>query len=157
MNALSQQISKHFHDVHFGVNWTWSNMQDVLEGVTLDMALNKSHHKNSIADLVFHSHYYVREVLKVLKGGKLEASDKYCYDTPSLTTEEDWLSFKQLVFTTAREFIETLAQLPDDIWFNDFDDGKYGNYYRNISGIIEHTHYHLGQIALLKKQYAIEM
>jgi len=28
---------------------------------------------------------------------------------------------------------------------------KYGNYYRNFHGIIEHCHYHLGQIVLIKK------
>jgi hypothetical protein len=28
---------------------------------------------------------------------------------------------------------------------------KYGNYFRNIAGVVEHTHYHLGQIALIKK------
>lgn len=150
---LTQQISKHFHDVHFGVNWTWSNLQDVLKDVNLDMALNKSNHKNSIADLVYHTHYYTREVLKVLRGGPLEASDRYCYDTPIFKTEKEWKDFVEMVFSTAREFTEALLQLPDDIWFKDFDTGRYGNYYRNISGMIEHLHYHLGQIALLKKQY----
>jgi hypothetical protein len=33
----------------------------------------------------------------------------------------------------------------------DFDDGKYGTVLRNILGLIEHTHYHLGQIVILKK------
>ena len=28
---------------------------------------------------------------------------------------------------------------------------EYGNYYRNLHGLIEHTHYHLGQVALIKK------
>jgi hypothetical protein len=28
---------------------------------------------------------------------------------------------------------------------------KYGTYQRNFHGLIEHTHYHLGQIAILKK------
>ncbi|MGN6163930.1 MAG: hypothetical protein ACTHOF_05245 [Flavisolibacter sp.] len=32
-----------------------------------------------------------------------------------------------------------------------FVDEKYGTYYRNLQGIIEHTHYHLGQIVLIKK------
>ena len=32
-----------------------------------------------------------------------------------------------------------------------FADPQYGNFYRNLHGIIEHTHYHLGQISLLKK------
>jgi hypothetical protein len=35
--------------------------------------------------------------------------------------------------------------------FEDFSDPKYGSYYRNLLGIIEHTHYHLGQISLIKK------
>ena len=30
---------------------------------------------------------------------------------------------------------------------------KYGNYYRNLHGVIEHAHYHLGQIALIKKMF----
>ena len=31
---------------------------------------------------------------------------------------------------------------------------KYGNYFRNLTGIIEHLHYHLGQIVLIKKLIA---
>ena len=36
------------------------------------------------------------------------------------------------------------------LWEN-MSDEKYGNYYRNVHGIIEHSHYHLGQILLVKK------
>ena len=50
---------------------------------------------------------------------------------------------------------ETLAnlieQLPESRLWEDFSDNKYGNYYRNLHGIIEHCHYHLGQIVLIKK------
>ena len=31
---------------------------------------------------------------------------------------------------------------------------KYGTYYRNFHGLIEHAHYHLGQIVLIKKLVA---
>jgi hypothetical protein len=41
--------------------------------------------------------------------------------------------------------------LPESKLAETFSDEKYGNYYRNIHGIIEHTHYHLGQIVLIKK------
>ena len=44
-----------------------------------------------------------------------------------------------------------IKQLPDEKLQEDFVDKKYGSYYRNIHGIIEHTHYHLGQIGMLKK------
>jgi hypothetical protein len=32
-----------------------------------------------------------------------------------------------------------------------FSQKKYGTYYRNLMGVIEHSHYHLGQISLIRK------
>ena len=40
--------------------------------------------------------------------------------------------------------------LEETLW-EEFTDSKYGNYYRNILGVIEHCHYHLGQIVIIKK------
>ena len=51
--------------------------------------------------------------------------------------------------------VEDLARLielmPESRLWEDFSDNKYGNYYRNLTGIIEHVHYHLGQIVLVKR------
>jgi hypothetical protein len=44
-----------------------------------------------------------------------------------------------------------VTSAPEDILGADFGDPKYGSYYRNLHGIVEHTHYHLGQIVLVKK------
>ncbi len=44
-----------------------------------------------------------------------------------------------------------LAPLPDAILTTAFYDEKYGSYYRNLQGTIEHSHYHLGQLVLVKK------
>ena len=44
-----------------------------------------------------------------------------------------------------------LEKLPENRLWENIADPKYGDYYRNIQGIIEHNHYHLGQIALMKK------
>jgi hypothetical protein len=68
--TITAQLAKNLRDVHFGGNWTWSNLKE---------------------------------------------------------------------------------QLADSILSEDFTDKKYGSYYRNIIDIIEHMHYHLGQIAILKK------
>ncbi len=46
---------------------------------------------------------------------------------------------------------QQIEQLPESKLWETFSDEKYGNYYRNIHGIIEHIHYHLGQIVLIKK------
>jgi hypothetical protein len=51
----------------------------------------------------------------------------------------------------AENFANLIEQMPENMLWEDFFEGKYGNYYRNLHGIIEHAHYHLGQIVLIKK------
>ena len=63
---LSQQIAKHFREVHFGGNWTSVNLKDSLAGINWQQAATKVHSFNTIATLVFHINYYISEVLKVL-------------------------------------------------------------------------------------------
>ena len=41
--------------------------------------------------------------------------------------------------------------MPEERLDENFVDEKYGNYTRNIDGMIEHSYYHLGQISLIKK------
>lgn len=64
---------------------------------------------------------------------------------------EDWENMLQKIWTDAETLGQLVAQMPDEKLWTDFKDNKYGNYYRNLHGIIEHAHYHLGQIVLLKK------
>jgi len=143
MNFTSQ-IAKLFRDVHFGGNWTSVNLKETLAGVGWQQATTKVHSLNTIVHLVYHINYYVGAVVKVLQGGPLDAHDKYSFDLPSIQSQEDWQKLLDKTFAGAESFA-------DSILLENFNDGKYGNYYRNIHGIIEHTHYHLGQIVLIKK------
>ncbi|XLS28050.1 DUF1572 domain-containing protein [Flavobacteriaceae bacterium M23B6Z8] len=149
--TTTQQLAKHIKDVHFGGNWTASNLQDQLKDVSLEQAIQKVDHLNSIAVLTFHINYYVKAILGVLKGGKLEAHDKYSFDLPPLNSETEWQAMVQNVLEEGKELSDLVAKLPNSILNEDFTDPKYGSYHRNFLGFIEHTHYHLGQIALLKK------
>jgi len=54
-------------------------------------------------------------------------------------------------FTDAQKFSDLLEKLPDSKLWEDFSESKYGMYHRNMLGVIEHCHYHLGQIVLIKK------
>ena len=150
MNA-SQQIAKHFHEVFFSGNWTASNLKDALEDVSWKEAITPIEDLNTIATLVFHSSYYVREVLKVLKGGSLDASDKHSFTHPPINSEEDWNNFLAIVWSDAEKFSQQIALLPEETLYTEFTNPDYGIYFRNLFGIVEHTHYHLGQIALIKK------
>lgn len=147
----TQQIAKHFREVHFGGNWTAVNLKSLLADISWQQATTKIADTNTIATLVFHMNYYVHHVLEVLKGGPLTASDKFSFDLPTISDEAAW---QQLINTSLEEaelFAQQIESLHESVLNENFTDPKYGSYYRNIHGIIEHTHYHLGQIALLKK------
>ncbi len=148
---LPTQIAKHFRDVHFGGNWTYVNLKETLADITWQQATTKIYSLNTIASLVFHINYYVSAVTNVLQGEPLTAHDKYSFDLPPIQSQEDWEKLLNKTWSDAENFALLIEQLPESKLGEIFSDEKYGNYYRNIHGIIEHTHYHLGQIVLIKK------
>jgi hypothetical protein len=149
--SVTAQIAKHFRDVHFGGNWTFSNMKDNLADISWQQATTKVYSFNTIATLVYHMNYYVSAVTKVLEGEMLNASDKFSFDHPPVNSQDDWEKMLDKTWTDAENFVRLIEQLPEAKLWEDFSEGKYGNYYRNLHGIIEHCHYHLGQIVLIKK------
>jgi len=149
--TTSTHIAKLFRDVHFGGNWTAVNLKEHLEGLTWQQATTQVHGCNSIAVLVYHMHYYVGAAMKVLQGGPLDASDKYSFDCPPIQSQADWEKLLDKTWSDAEIFAGLIEQLPESKLWEDFSNNKYGNYYRNLHGIIEHMHYHLGQIVLIKK------
>ncbi len=148
---LTGQIAKHFREIHFGGNWTSSNLKDNLADVTWQQATTQVYSLNTIAALVFHINYYVSAVLKVLQGEPLNAHDKYSFDLPKIQSQKDWENLLDKIWKDAENFALLVEQLPESKLWENLSDEKYGNYYRNIHGIIEHIHYHLGQIVLVKK------
>ena len=148
---LTAQIAKHFREIYFGGNWTSSNLKDNLAGVTWQQATTTVYSFNTIATLVYHINYYVSAVLRVLQGEALDASDKYSFNLPPILSQNDWEKLLNKLWSDAENFAQLVEQLPEHKLWEDFTDKKYGNYYRNFHGIIEHSHYHLGQIVLIKK------
>jgi hypothetical protein len=149
--TLSEKIATHFREVHFGNNWTSSNLKDTLAGVSWQQAIAKIQSLNTIAALVYHINYYVSAVSKVLQGEPLTASDKYSFDLPPIQSDRDWQHLMDKLWKDAENSAGLIEQMADSKLDEIFVDEKYGTYYRNLQGIIEHTHYHLGQIVLIKK------
>ena len=148
---LTQQMAKQFRDVYFGGNWTAVNLKENLADVTWQQAITKVYSFNTIAVLVYHINYFVDAIMKVLQGGPLDAHDKYSFDHPPIDCPEDWKKLLTKIWADAERCASLIEQLPEDKLGEIFSDENYGNYYRNIHGVIEHTHYHLGQIVLIKK------
>jgi len=151
---LPHQIAEHFQQLHFGDNWTSVCLKDMLADVNWRTATTRLLSFHTIAELVYHINYFVKAAATVLRGEPLNAHDKYSFDCPPITSQEDWDNLLSKVYNDAEHFAALIERLPESKLYEDFWDNKYGACYRNLQGIIEHSHYHLGQIVILKKLIA---
>lgn len=151
MSSHTKQIATQLRTVLTGGNWTWSNFKDHLADVTWEEANKKVGSINTIVGLVYHAGYYVSAQITVLKGGPLNAKDEYSFDHPPIRNEEEWKSLVANFQADGEQLAQLIEDLPDEKLQETFVNEKYGNYYRNFHGVIEHHHYHLGQIAVIKK------
>lgn len=146
-----QQIAKHLREVHFGKNWTWVNMKDSLAGISWKTATTQVGEFNTIALLVNHCTYYVRVQQQVLEGKPLTGNDQLSFEIPEIHSQEDWESFLEKTWAEVESLAQLIEKMPDSQLNEIFREEKYGTYHRNLMGMIEHTHYHLGQMVLLRK------
>ncbi len=148
---LPGQIAIQLRAVYFGGNWTAVNFKDSLKDVTWQQATTKVHSFNTIATLLFHTNYYMDAVTRVFNGKPIDSKDEYSFIHAPITTEEEWKELLDKTYTDVENFACIIEQLPESKLWETFVNEKYGNYYRNLTGIIEHCHYHLGQVVLIKK------
>lgn len=147
----TKQIAKHLNEVYNGGNWTWVNLRDTLKDVTWQQATAKVYDMNTIAVLTCHIGYYVEAILNVLRGNPLDSKDEYSFNHPPINSEADWQAMCNGIQDNWLALVAAIEQLPDEKLGEFFTQEKYGLYYRNLHGLIEHTHYHLGQIVIIKK------
>ncbi|MGV3611310.1 MAG: DUF1572 domain-containing protein [Fluviicola sp.] len=149
--SISKQLAKHLRDVHFGGNWCTVDLKSVLSDVTFDQAQIQVYSLNSIFSLTFHMTYYLDVLIQVLEETILGGKDELSWISEAPKSKEEWENFQKNTWEKAEKVALLIEQLPDEKLTEDFVDPKYGTNYRNIAGIVEHTHYHLGQITIIKK------
>lgn len=145
---MANRLREVFLNGHWIAN---TNYKELLQDIKLEQAIHKVSNLNTIAALTYHINYYLAGLSQVFEGGALEIRDKYSFDLPLLASEEEWQKLISVFLSNAEKFAAHVEQLPEQKLDEAFTDEKYGNYKRNIEGVIEHSYYHLGQISLIKK------
>lgn len=136
------------------LNGTWianTNFKAQILNISWQKAIHRVENLNTIAELTFHINYYLVGLLHAFDTGKLEISDKFSFDMKPIKSAQDWESLRSDFLLNAEKFANRVEQLADHTFDEIFIDEKYGNYLRNIEGVIEHSYYHLGQISLIRK------
>ena len=151
MGILARNIAKHLREFYFGKNWTASSLKDHIQDVSCDMAQTRFQSFHTIAELVYHIHYYSVVAGPVLEGNELDADDAVSFNAPTFQGQQEWEGYLAQIYQEAEQFASLIEAIPDAQFDDQFFDKKWGSTYRNIQGIVEHGHYHLGQIVMLKK------
>lgn len=148
----SHQMASRLREIILNGFWVANtNYKKELSGMPLAIATTKIDSLNVISVLVQHIHYYISGILNVFKGGTLDIKDKYSFEFPEISTQQEWEAVLGKFFADTEELAELIELIPEHKLDEIFVDKKYGTYRRNIDGMIEHSYYHLGQIVLLKK------
>ncbi len=149
---FSQQLAHQFREAHLNGKWLANtNLKEQLENTTWEQANEKIGDHNPIALLAFHLNYYIDGICRVFEGGTLDISDKYAFDAPPINSSEDLEARKQKLWNDADRFAKLVEQIPDEDLEKPFANMNYGSNYLNISTMIQHIYYHLGQIVLVRK------
>ena len=155
--SISEELSKNFNEALLNGNWICTNLNDQLNDISWQQAVKQVYQLNSIALLTFHINYYINGLANVFEGGPLDIKDKYSFEMNPITSEEEWTSLKKQINNNTLRFSVLIKNLSDKELYEPFLDPKYGTNFRNISGILNHSFYHLGQIAVLKKITAADI
>jgi len=146
--SIANRLSEVLLNGHWIAN---TNIKNQIENVTWKQAIQKVGELNTIALLTFHINYYLAGILNVFDGGELEIRDQFSFDLLPIKSEADWTNLVAGFISNAEKFIAHVENMEDAKLDEVFVDAQYGNYQRNLEGLIEHSYYHLGQISLIKK------
>ncbi|UPK71714.1 DinB family protein [Chitinophaga filiformis] len=150
MNILTQ-ISTHLLDTLEGENWTDVNIMDSLKDVTVQEAtLRTKASPNTIASLVNHLIYWNGVMMQRINGIRVNIPDSNGYDVPDLAGEDDWADLKRKLVASTHELADAIKKV-DEKRLQEPIVAGHSSTYKNLQGTVEHLHYHLGQIVILKK------
>lgn len=148
----TDQFANRFREIILTGTWVANtNFKDQLENLDWEIAIAEFESLSTISILAQHVHYYDNGIKNVFDGGSLEIRDKHSFDFPIIKSENEWKTFLTKFWNDTENLAKLIQQLPEEKLNQSFVDNKYGTYQRNIDGMIEHSYYHLGQIALIKK------
>jgi uncharacterized damage-inducible protein DinB len=140
-----------------GDPWHGPNVASTLEGISAaDAARRPAGGAHSIWELVLHMTGWAREVTARLEGR--DAQEPEGGDWPAAGTGDDaWQHARAALFAAHDDLVRQVRRLPDDALgqpVRDYRDNALGtglSRYLTLHGLIHHTCYHAGQIAMLRR------
>ena len=151
-NAETARIAEELRQVFSGKPWYGYPLSELLTGVSAKAAvIRPSPLLHSIWELVLHIELWARIGWEATHGvpmPKLYGTEK---DWPAVehASEEAWEGSKNQVAQTIEQFAQAIAQFGDER-LTETVPGREYNFAYLFRGVVQHSVYHFGQIAMAK-------
>jgi uncharacterized damage-inducible protein DinB len=134
-----------------GEAWHGPSVMTILEGITgQQAAVRPFSNAHSIWELILHIGAWERAGLSRLGGDRASLSDAEDWPTVGDTSEQAWEQTSKMLKEGHDDFQDAISKL-DGSWLDQRIVEGLATVYVTLHGIIQHTLYHAGQIAILKK------
>ena len=152
MNEIDRIIDQ-LQRANNGEAWHGDPLMKILEGVTAESASRKLPNSHSIWELVAHITAWQQEAARRLRD-KTYRSLPPEQDWPAISdpSEQSWKATIQALEESHQQLVDNIRKLDPSLLDQILPGSLNTSYYVVLHGIIQHTLYHAGQIAVLKKQ-----
>jgi len=150
VERLVDQLNRAF----VGEAWHGPAVIDILEGITASQAA--SHPVaggHSIWELALHLTAWTRAGSRRLRGDRAQLSDAENFPPVTDSGERAWEEARQSIRLAYEELRDAILSLEDSRLDQPIMEGM-SSVYVTLHGVIQHSLYHAGQIAILKKAFS---
>ncbi len=153
-NTEISRIIIMLQNTYNGAAWHGPSVMEVLNKINVEQAFHSSEHIHRICELVQHITAWRTFAIKRLQGEQhYEVSQSENWKFYKNKDTAAWEEIKSNLSKSQETLLNVLINLTDEM-LNDEVDGKAYSYYTLIHGVIQHDLYHLGEIALLAREYS---
>jgi uncharacterized damage-inducible protein DinB len=153
MNSECLRISDQLRRAFRGDAWHGPSLLDLLAEVTPKQAQARPLRSvHSIWELVLHIHVYLLVAFDATRGLPMPKLYGTEGDWPARRNDDSvsWFDIQDSLFRDAEKLAQAIESLADEKLKNPVPGRPYDFYYL-FHGIVQHSLYHAGQIAILKK------
>lgn len=146
-----ERIADQLHRAFAGEAWHGPAVVEILEGITAQQAAARTlHGAHSIWEITLHIAAWERAVLRRLQGDRAELPTEEDWPAATEADEQAWERAKEALRHNHDELRSAISLLDESRLAQPIIEGM-SSVYVTLHGIIQHSLYHAGQIALLKK------
>ena len=151
----TERISNQFERAFSGEAWHGPSVLALLDGVTAaQAAAHPIPGAHSIWELTLHIAAWEDACRRRLEGDPAQLSDDENFPPTTDTSEAAWESAKRKLIDVHRRLLDAIATTDDsrlDQPIIDSTETPFSTVYVTLHGGVQHSLYHAGQIAILKK------